>query len=140
MASMDGKKAREEGKSELPYMCMYIYYVLAVSRKGKERTTHGEIDKEHLILWDRRDLNRCTDKGAFAWITGSTSLKSSPFLSTDFEDTFLVLYILSMYVVQAGVNTRLLAASQPSNLLNELKNRILLFNTSIFGLGPRNPY
>ena len=105
MASMDGKKAREEGKSELPYMCMYIYYVLAVSRKGKERTTHGEIDKEHLILWDRRDLNRCTDKGAFAWITGSTSLKSSPFLSTDFEDTFLVLYILSMYVVQAGVNT-----------------------------------
>ena len=136
------KKAREEGgKSELPYMYVYIttMYYIAVSRKGKERTTHGEIDKEHLILWDRRDLNRCTDKGAFAWITGSTSLKSSPFLSTDFQDTFLVLYILSTYVVQAGVNTRLLAAS-PSNLLNELKNRILLFNTSIFGLGPRNPY
>ena len=53
-------------------------------------------------------------------------------------------YVLSalyvVYVVQAGVNTRLLAASRHSNLLNELKNRILLFNTSIFGLGPRNPY
>ena len=61
------------------------WYVLAVSRKGKERTTHGEIDKEHLILWDRRDLNRCTDKGAFARITGSTSLKSFSFLSTEFD-------------------------------------------------------
>ena len=143
MASMDGKKAREEGgKSELPYVCTLLcsWYVLAVSRKGKERTTHGEIDKEHLILWDRRDLNRCTDKGAFAWITGSTSLKSSPFLSTDFEDTYVLSALYIVYVVQAGVNTRLLAASRHSNLLNELKNRILLFNTSIFGLGPRNPY
>ena len=109
MASMDGKKAREGGKSELPYMCTLLcsWYVLAAGKERNERTTHGEIDKEHLILWDRRDLNRCTDKGAFARITGSTSLKSSPFLSTDFEDTFLVPY--TVYVVQAGVNTRLLA-------------------------------
>ena len=97
MASMDGKKMQGKKEEKVSYpRCVHYYYVLAVSRKEKERTTHGEIDKEHLILWDRRDLNRCTDKGAFAWITGSTSLKSSPFLSTDFQDTFLVLYILSI--------------------------------------------
>ena len=98
MASMDGKKSKGRKEKVSYSICTLLlcsWYVLAVSRKGKERTTHGEIDKEHLILWDRRDLNRCTDKGAFAWITGSTSLKSSPFLSTDFEDTFLVLCILS---------------------------------------------
>ena len=67
-----------------------------MQEKLEKERNERRIDKEHLILWDRRDLNRCTDKGAFARITGSTSLKSSPFLSTDFEDTFLVLYILSM--------------------------------------------
>ena len=39
MASMDGKKAREGGKSELPYMCTLLcsWYVLAAGKERNER-------------------------------------------------------------------------------------------------------
>ena len=41
MASMDGKKAREGGKSELPYICVHYYvagkYVLAAGKERNER-------------------------------------------------------------------------------------------------------